>query len=129
MPVAKQPKKVCPVCDQVLDEDGRHSPSPEEAEALVDATEPAPEPDTGFCAAFRDLALSVPPSVRKTALKKLDRCGIDPMEESDQVQQVLEKAHQAYVRKKERARESSARRRAAKKVTRSVSDSSQPDEE
>ena len=127
MPVKK---KTCPVCS-----DGRHMTlrvSPEEAsrrDKLVDATadttyqsKPADEPDDPtdrFCAAFRDLALSVPPSVRKTALKKLDRCGIDPMEESDQVQQVLEKAHQSYTRKKERARESSAKRRAALSKTQS----------
>ena len=106
--------RVCRYCGQIL-KDGRHSP--EEAQELVDAAEPAPEPvdDTPyldrFCAAFRDLALSVPPSVRKSALKKCERTGLDPMENDPLVEAVLEKAHASYVRKKERARASSAKRR------------------
>lgn len=111
------PANVCPACGFVL-EDGRHSPDPEEAQELVDATaklsKPAHEPDTGFCSAFRELALSVPPSVRKTALKKCTRTGLDPMENDPLVEAVLEKAQASYLRKKERARESSANRRAAK---------------
>ena len=122
------PKKVCPVCDQaVLDQDGRHSPSPEEAEALVEAAPPADEPvdpTDRFNKVFRDLALSVPPSVRKTALKKCERTGLNPMENDPLVEAVLEKAHASYVRKKERARESSAKRRAA-----NATDSSQPNED
>ena len=100
--------RVCRYCGQIL-KDGRHSP--EEAQELVDATPPADEPDTGFCAAFRDLALSVPPSVRKSAIKKCERTGLNPMENDPLVEAVLTKAHASYVRKKERARESSAKRR------------------
>ena len=80
------------------------------------------EPDSdaesvdGFCRAFSSLALKIPPSVRSKVTAKLARCGIDPSAETDDVRTVLEAACATYEKKREAARISSAKRRAAKKA-------------
>jgi hypothetical protein len=96
-------------------------PIPEPA-PLVRQRAEAPDSDTeivsGFCQAFSALAMKIPPSVCAKVTQKLDRCGIDPAAESDDVKAVLEAAVKAYEKKREAARVSSAKRRAAKKEAR-----------
>ena len=84
--------------------------------------EPEPEPENevetvdGFCRAFSDLVMTIPPSVRAKVTTKLARCGIDASAETDDVRTVLEAACKTYAKKKEAARLASAKRRADKKA-------------
>ena len=99
---------------------------PPEPRALEPAHSPADEPRAGadsdaesvdgFCHAFSALAMKIPPSVRAKVTAKLERCGIDPAAETDDVRAVLEAACATYEKKREAARVSSAKRRAAKKA-------------
>ena len=106
----------CPHCGQQMPAD---EPIPEPAPLVRQRAEAAPDSDceivTGFCQAFSALAMKIPPSVCAKVTAKLERCGIDPAAESDDVKAVLEAAVAAYDRKREAARVSSAKRRAAKK--------------
>ena len=109
--------KCCPTCGQQMPAD---EPIPEPAPLVRQRAEAAPDSDTeivtGFCQAFSALAMKIPPSVCAKVTQKLDRCGIDPAAESDDVKAVLEAAVAAYEKKREAARVSSAKRRAAKKA-------------
>ena len=110
---------LCKTCGQALKEDeGRH----EEQQPVVAADSKALPVDTGFCAAFDALALSVPPSVRRTAIAKLERAGFDPMAEDPLVASILEKAKTTYLRKKERSRASTAARSKKKKELEAAGD-------
>lgn len=108
----------CPHCGQLMPTQMPEDPIPEPA-PLVRQRAEAPDSDceivTGFCQAFSALAMKIPPSVCAKVTAKLDRCGIDPAAESDDVKAVLEAAVKAYEKKREAARVSSAKRRAAKK--------------
>ena len=103
----------CTHCGQTL-------PLTLEPPPLVRARAEAPDDDcevvNGFCHAFSVLATKIPPSVCAKVTAKLDRCGIDPAAESDDVKAVLEAAVAAYEKKREAARIASARRRAEKKA-------------
>ena len=109
----------CPHCGQQMPTQMPDEPIPEPAPLVRQRAEAAPDSDTeivtGFCQAFSALAMKIPPSVCAKVTQKLDRCGIDPAAESDDVKAVLEAAVAAYEKKREAARVSSARRRAAKK--------------
>ena len=106
----------CPQC-------GQQMPALEPPPLVRQRAEAAPEEVTsdtevvnGFCHAFSALAMKIPPSVCAKVTQKLDRCGIDPAAESDDVKAVLEAAVLAYTKKRESARVSSAKRRAEKKA-------------
>ena len=113
--------KCCPTCgQQMMPTQMPEDPIPEPAPLVRQRAEAAPDSDaeivSGFCQAFSALAMKIPPSVCAKVTAKLDRCGIDPAAESDDVKAVLEAAVAAYEKKREAARLSSAKRRAAKKA-------------
>ena len=115
---------MCPHCGQQMPTQmPEDEPIPEPA-PLVRQRAEAPDSDceivSQFCQAFSALALKIPPSVCAKVTAKLERCGIDPAAESDDVKAVLEAAVAAYEKKREAARVSSAKRRAAKKEARAA---------
>jgi cell division septation protein DedD len=103
----------CPTCGQMTLEPPKLER--QRAGAGTDTEVSDCEVVNGFCKAFSALAMKIPPSVCAKVTAKLDRCGIDPAAESDDVKAVLEAAVAAYEKKREAARVSSAKRRAAKK--------------
>ena len=109
----------CTHCGQLMptpEDQIQEPPTLERQRADAEPEDEDCEAVDGFCRAFSSLALKIPPSVRSKVTAKLERCGIDPSAETDDVRSVLEAACATYEKKRESARISSAKRRAAKKA-------------